>query len=70
MRVQMLRQRFGDTGDADIPGDVPLELAGRQAEIAEGLREQPAVVVAGQQERRAACGIMFQNRRNICVSKE
>jgi hypothetical protein len=49
---------------------VPPELAGRQAEIAEGLREQPAVMVAGQQERRAASGIMFQNRRNICVSKE
>ena len=37
----------------------------RQPEIAEHARDQPAVMVAGQQERRASRGIMFMNRRNI-----
>ena len=70
MRVQMLRQRVGDAGNADIPGDMPRQLARRQPEIAEHARDQPAVMIAGQQERRASGGIIFENRRNIFAAEE
>src|ERR1700722_12780871 len=51
MGIELFRQRVGDAGDADVPGDMPRQLAGRQPEIAEGTRDQPAVMVAGQEER-------------------
>src|SRR6202048_1100341 len=38
MRVQMFRQRIRDAGNAGIPGDMPRQLACRQAEIAEDAR--------------------------------
>jgi len=50
-------------------GDMPRQLARRQPEIAEGLRIVAAVMIADQQERRAACGILFGYWRNICASK-
>ena len=37
-------------GNADIPGDVPIELRGRQAEITENARQLPPGMVAGQEE--------------------
>jgi hypothetical protein len=49
---------------------MPRQLAGRQPEIAQGKRDPPAVMVAGQQERRAAGGVIFVNRRNIFAPKE
>ena len=65
MRVEMLRQHLGDAGNADVPGDVPRQFALGQAEIAEHARDQPAVMVAGQQERRASRIIIFAHRGNI-----
>ena len=70
MRVEMLRQRLGDAGNADIPGDMPRQFALGQAEIAEHARNQPAVMVAGEQERRAPRGIIFADRGNIFGSEE
>src|ERR1700730_9347571 len=70
MRVEMFRQRLGDAGNADIPGDMPRQLGCRQPEIAERARDLPAVMIRCQQERRAALGIIFMNRRNIFPTKE
>ena len=70
MRVELLRQRLGDAGDADIPGDVAGQFARGQAEIAERARDQAAVMVRGQQERRAALRILFENRRNFILAEE
>ena len=65
MGVEMLRERLRDAGNADVPGDVAHQLALGQAEIAENARDQPAVMVAGQQEGRASAGIEFADRRNL-----
>ena len=65
MGVELLRQLLGDAGNADIPRDVPRQLCLGQAEIAEDGRNQPAVMVAGEQERRAACRIKFVHRRHV-----
>ena len=70
MRVEILRHPLGDAGDADVPADVPLQLALRQAEIAERLRNQAAVMIAGEQERRASQIIVFADRGNIFGSEE
>ena len=48
MRAEQVGELRGDAGDADVPGDVPDELAFGQAEIAERGGNQPAVVVAGE----------------------
>ena len=39
MRVEMLRQRLGDAGNADVPGDMARQFALGQAEVAERARE-------------------------------
>ena len=65
MGVEMFRERLRDAGNADVPGDVPHQFALGQAEIAEHARDQPSVMVAGQQERRASAGVEFADRRNI-----
>jgi hypothetical protein len=70
MRIEMIRQRVGDAGNADVPGDVAGELALAHAEIAECLRQQPAVMIRGQQERRASVRISLQHRRNIFRAEE
>jgi hypothetical protein len=41
------------------------QFACRYAEVAEPARDRSAIVVAGQKERRAPGGIIFENRRNI-----
>jgi hypothetical protein len=70
MRVKLSRKRLRDTGDADILGDMPRQLAFRQPEIAENFRNEPAVMVAGEEIRRAPPRIIFQHRRNISGSEE
>ena len=70
MRVELLCQRLGDAGNPDIPGDMALEFAGGQPEIAKCARDQPAVMIAGQQKWRASGGITFVDRRNIRGSEE
>ena len=45
MRIELFRQRVGNACNADIPGDVPLELAQGHAEIAERVRDGAAVMV-------------------------
>ena len=70
MRVELFRQRIRNPGNADIPGDVPLELAPRQPEIAKRTRDGPAVMVTGQQERRAPRAIILAHRRNILAVQE
>jgi len=42
----------------------------RRIEIAQRLRDQPSIVIAGQQKRRAARGIFFEYRRNLCGFQE
>ena len=70
MRVELLRQRIRHAGNADIPGDMPRQLALREPEIAETARDQPAVVVASQKERRAPGRVNFQNRRKILLIEQ
>jgi hypothetical protein len=49
---------------------VPPHLAGGKSEVAKRTWNEPSVMVAGQQERRASCGIFLKYRRNICRSQE
>ena len=70
MRVETFRQRVGDAGDADIPGDMPLEFARRQAEIDERARDDSPVMVACQQEWRAPGRMILEHRRNIPAIQE
>ena len=55
-RIEQPRQRLGDAGNADVPGDVAFKLARGDAERAERARDQPPGMVGGQQEIRAARG--------------
>ena len=48
MRVEMFRERVGDAGNADIPGDVPRQFAQPEPEIAEHARD-----AAGRNDRRS-----------------
>jgi len=68
--VHFLRKPRRDLGDADIPRDMAFMFAGVHAEIAERARDQPAVMIAGEEERRAAPGIFLENRGNFVVLKE
>ncbi len=70
VRIELPRQRLRDAGDADIPGDMANQLALRQPEIAKLLWNQPAVMVAGEEIRRAPRGIMFVDRGNIFVTQK
>ena len=70
MRIEMFRQRLRDAGNADVPGDVPRQFALRQAEIAELARNQSAVMVAGEQKRRASRLAIFADRWNIFRAQE
>jgi hypothetical protein len=66
----MFRQRLGEPGYADIPGDMPRKLARGQPEIAEAVGDQPAIMIARQQKRRAPCDMMFENRWNIFAAQQ
>ena len=70
MRAKMIRQRLGDACNADVPGDVAHQLALRQPEIAERARDQPSVMVAGEEKRRASRGIIFVDRRNFVAVQQ
>ena len=70
LRVEMLRQGVGDAGNTGVPGDMACQFVGRQPEIAEDARDQAAVMIRGQQERRAAGGIIFVDGRNIFAAEE
>ena len=70
MRIELLCERLGHAGNADVPGDMPRQFVFRQAEIAEHARDQPAVMIASQQERRGSGRVIFVNRRNIPLAKE
>ena len=48
--VQRIAQEAGDGGGPDIPGDMALELGGRQAEIAQLSWQVPAAVIAGEEK--------------------
>ena len=50
-RVEPVGQRPGQAFGADVPGDVPPELGGGQAEIAKAARQPPAGMIAGEKER-------------------
>jgi hypothetical protein len=49
---------------------MPLHLAGGHAEIAERARHQPAVMIAGEEERRPAACIFLNHRRNFVGVQE
>ena len=70
MRVELFRQLFRDAGNADVPGDVPRQLALGQSEIAQHARNQPAVVIASEKERRPSRGIVLADRGNIFGSQK
>ena len=69
-RVERVGDQLGDGGDADVPGDVALELALRQAELPEAPRDEPAGVVAGQEERRRAVRGATVDRLRLVVGKQ
>ncbi len=68
MRTERVRTSLGDTGNPDIPGDMPREFAVGQAEIAKRIRDQSPVVIAGQQEGRGAGGVALDDGRNWIAS--
>ena len=70
MRAQMLRQPLGDTGNADVPADMPRQLALGQPEVAEHAGNESAIVVAGEEKRRPSGGIKFADRGNILGCEE
>lgn len=70
MRIQHLRQPLGNAGDADVPGDVPRQFALGDAEIAERTRQDVAVMVRCEQERRCALCIHLMHWWNIASSQE
>jgi hypothetical protein len=70
MRVHLVRELFGDAGNADVPGDVAGELALGHAEIAERTRNDSPVVIAGEEEGRGARLVKFEHRRNVCLRQE
>ena len=69
-RIQRLGQPFGDPGDADIPGDVPLPLALRQAQRAQPVRDRPPGMIAAQQEIGAARRPQHPHRRGIVLREQ
>ena len=70
MCVERFRKLFGNAGDADIPSNMSLHLAGGKSEVAKRARNEASVMIADQQKRRASSGIFFEYRRNICRSQE
>jgi hypothetical protein len=52
MRAERLRQRLCDAGDPDVEGDVAREFFFRQPEMPKHPRDQPAIMIAGEEERR------------------
>ena len=70
MGVEKFRKPLGNAGNADVPGDMPRQLAFAQAEIAEGFGYQRPVVITKEQKRRAPCGVIFLHRRRIFTSKK
>ena len=70
MGAEMIGQRFGDAGNADVPGDVAHQFALGQSEIAEHPRNQLAVMITSEQKRRPPRGIIFMDRRNLRAAKE
>ena len=70
MHVHFTGKPGRDLGNADVPCDVPLQFAGMDAEIAERAGDQAAIMIAGEEERRAAAGIFLKDRRNFVVLKE
>src|ERR1700744_5585693 len=65
MRAEHGREPLGDPGDADVPGDVPYELALGPAEIAEPFGDQAAIMIAGKQERRVSARVLLEYRRYV-----
>ena len=55
-RIERVRQKPAETGDADVPGDVPLAFGLGNAEPAERARHEIAGVIGDQQERRFSAG--------------
>src|SRR5215470_16198919 len=65
MRIEQPRQSLDNAGNADVPAYVAGKLVFAKPEIAESLWNQPAKVVAGDEERRAAARIFLEHRRDV-----
>ena len=64
-RVEGRRQQPADRIGADVPGDVPLHVGGGDAEIAQAARHQAPRMVAQDEVRRGAAGIVDAHRRRL-----
>ena len=64
-RVERLRDPAGDRQDADVVGDVPVELGRGQAQAARCLRKTAVAMVGDQQEGRAAPGALDEDGRRL-----
>ena len=64
-RIERIRQHEAEPGNADVPGDVPLQLRLGQAQPAEGARNEVAGVVGHQHERRFAAGVVNRDRSRL-----
>jgi len=64
-RVQALAQPLPQLRDADIPGNVLVEMFRAQAEIIEAARHRPPGMVAKQDQRRLSCRIAAFERYRI-----
>jgi len=57
MCAERVGHRFGHAGDADVVSDVARAFAFVDAEVAQRARNHPAVVIAGEEERRSAARV-------------
>jgi hypothetical protein len=64
-RIERDGQEPAHTGDADVPGDVPLAFGHVDAEPADRARHDVAGVVGDQQERRRSAFIVGRNRGRL-----
>ncbi|GMO93705.1 hypothetical protein TM239_03420 [Bradyrhizobium sp. TM239] len=70
MRIEHLGEPIGDAGNADIPADVPDKLAFRDAEITERARQDPSVMIRGEQEGRCSFRIHLMHGRTIALAEQ
>ena len=70
MCAQHLCQPVGDPRDADVPGDMPRQLASRDAQIAKRTRQDPSVVVRGEQKRRCPLRVHLVHGGDVTLAEE
>jgi hypothetical protein len=69
-RIQRFSKPRAQTANADIPGDVSLQIVSSQPERSEGRRDGITGMIAQQKERRRSRGVDEANRRRFFRRKQ